>query len=170
MAKAAKLASQARLSEAASPLAVLTRFDSAMPTLKKRSGSFLAKKSVRVELWTSPSSTTMSRYCSPIFASAIPNASRTDFPIFIVVFSLVRSASIQQGQGLFLFVARQRLAVMVGVLGQNRLDRPALDRLGDDDTRPALHRGGLLQGVEGLLLIVAVDLLCEPAERLPLRR
>src|SRR5262245_9408671 len=92
MAKAAKLASQARLSEAASPLAALTRFDSAMPTLKKRSGNFLAKKSVRVELWTSPSSTTMSRYCSPIFASAMPNASRTDFPIFMVVSSLVRSA------------------------------------------------------------------------------
>src|SRR6266542_6112231 len=169
MAKAAKLASQARLPEAANPLAALTRFDSAMPTLKKRSGNFLAKKSVRVELWTSPSRTTMSGYCSPIFASAIPNASLTDFPIRMVVFSLVRSAGVQQRQGLLHLFGRQRLAVVVGVLAQNALDRPALDRLGDDDTRPALHRGGLLQGVEGLLLIVPVDLLPEPAERLPLR-
>ena len=60
MRKQAKLAAQARLPEAAMPAAALTRSDSAMPTLKKRSGNFLAKKSVRVELWISPSSTTMS--------------------------------------------------------------------------------------------------------------
>ena len=65
MTKAAKLASQARLPDAASPPATPTRFDSAMPTLKKRSGNFLAKCSVRVELWTSPSTTTMSGSCSP---------------------------------------------------------------------------------------------------------
>ena len=55
MTKAAKLASQARLPDDARPPATPTRFDSAMPTLKKRSGNFLAKISVRVELWTSPS-------------------------------------------------------------------------------------------------------------------
>src|SRR5436190_689793 len=123
---AAKLASQARLPEAARPLAALTRFDSAIPTLKKRSGNFLAKKSVRVELWTSPSRTTMSACCSPSFASASPNASRIDLPIFMVVFSLMRSAGVQQSEGLGRLFLRQRFAVVVGVLGQDGLDRPAL--------------------------------------------
>src|SRR5436305_3348573 len=80
MTKQAKLASHARLPDAARPLAMLTRFDSAMPTLKKRSGNFLAKCSVRVELWTSPSRTTMSGYSWPMRASARPNASRVDLP------------------------------------------------------------------------------------------
>src|SRR4051794_87514 len=84
MTKQAKLASQARLPDAAMPDAALTRFDSAMPTLKNRAGNFLAKKSVRVELWTSPSSTTTSANCSPTFARARPNASRVDLPIFMV--------------------------------------------------------------------------------------
>src|SRR6516225_3513316 len=83
MMKQAKLLSQARLPDAARPPATPTRFDSAMPTLKKRSGNFLAKKSVRVELCTSPSTTTMSGLDSPSAASAMPNASRTDLPIFI---------------------------------------------------------------------------------------
>ncbi len=82
--KQAKLASQARLPDAARPLAALTRFDSPMPMLKKRSGNFLAKKSVRVELWTSPSRTTRSLYSSPSLARARPNASRTDLPSFMV--------------------------------------------------------------------------------------
>src|SRR5215213_2090609 len=116
MTNAAKLASQARLPEAARPLAALTRFDSAMPTLKKRSGNFLAKKSVRVELWTSPSRTTMSAYCSPSFASAMPNASRMDLPIFTGNTSGVGARSgVQQRQGLGRLVGRQRLAVVVGV-------------------------------------------------------
>src|SRR5947207_12417538 len=83
MTKQAKLESQARLPEPAKPAATPTRFDSAIPTLKKRSGNFLAKKSVRVELCTSPSSTTMSVRLSPSFARARPNASRTDLPSFI---------------------------------------------------------------------------------------
>src|SRR6266550_4507425 len=87
---AAKLASHACLPAAARPLATPTRFDSAMPTLKKRSGNFLAKKSVRVELCTSPSRTTMSGCVSPSFASARPNASRTDFPSFICVHPRVK--------------------------------------------------------------------------------
>src|SRR5713101_3142016 len=85
MTKQAKLASQARLPELARPPAMPTRLDSAMPTLKKRSGNFLAKSSVRVELWTSPSTTTISGYLSPISARARPNASRVDFPGFIKV-------------------------------------------------------------------------------------
>src|SRR5579871_1262984 len=84
MTKQAKLASQARLPEADIPLAMPTRSDSAIPTLKNRCGNFLAKCSVRVELWTSPSSTTISEYCSPSLASAKPNVSRTDLPIFMV--------------------------------------------------------------------------------------
>src|SRR5262249_39689844 len=59
-----------------------TRFDSAMPTLKNRSGNFLAKKSVRVELCTSPSTTTTSLWAAPNSASARPNASRVDLPCF----------------------------------------------------------------------------------------
>src|SRR2546426_12337302 len=82
MTKQAKLASQARLLEAARPDATPTRFDSAMPTLKKRCGNFLAKCSVRVELWTSPSTTTMSGKSSPSLANANPNASRVDLPFF----------------------------------------------------------------------------------------
>src|SRR5262245_58930269 len=85
MTKHAKLASQARLPELANPPAIPTRLDAAMPTLKKRSGNFLAKRSVRVELWTSPSTTTMSEYLSPTAARATPNASRVDFPVFICV-------------------------------------------------------------------------------------
>src|SRR5438105_3393720 len=80
MMKAAKLASQARLPAQVRPAATPTRLDSAMPTLKKRSGNFLAKKSVRVELCTSPSTTTMSGNLSPTCAKARPKASRTDLP------------------------------------------------------------------------------------------
>src|SRR5215471_6447034 len=83
MTKQAKLDSQARFPELARPPAMPTKFDSAMPTLKKRSGNFLAKKSVRVELCTSPSTTTISGYFSPAAANAMPKASRVDFPVFI---------------------------------------------------------------------------------------
>src|SRR5262249_20743889 len=83
MMKQAKLETQARLPAPARPLATPTMSDSAMPTLKKRSGNFLAKKSVRVELCTSPSTTTTSGWVSPSLASASPNASRTDLPSFI---------------------------------------------------------------------------------------
>src|SRR5436309_831368 len=83
MRKQAKLAAQARLPEAARPLARLTRFDSAMPTLKKRSGNFFAKCSVRVELFTSPSTTTISGLAAPTWASARPKASRVDLPSFM---------------------------------------------------------------------------------------
>ena len=68
--KQAKLDSHALLPEHVNPAATPTKFDSAMPMLKKRSGNFLAKKSVRVELCTSPSSTTMSGFSSPSLARA----------------------------------------------------------------------------------------------------
>src|SRR5438094_4510599 len=97
MTKAAKLASQARLPDAAKPPATPTRFDSAMPTLKKRCGNFLAKCSVRVELWTSPSTTTTSGCVSPSFASARPNASRVDLPSFMAV-SGERTTEAQRAQ------------------------------------------------------------------------
>src|SRR4051794_34707977 len=84
MTKAAKLASQARLPEAARPPATPTRLDSAMPTLKKRGGDFLGKRIVRVELLTSPSTTTRSGWLSPSCARAMPNASRMDLPSFMV--------------------------------------------------------------------------------------
>src|SRR5437870_3892156 len=83
MTKAANEASHDLLPEDANPAAMPTRSDSAMPTLKNRAGNFLAKKSVRVELLTSPSSTTISELDSPNLASAMPNASRTDLPSFI---------------------------------------------------------------------------------------
>src|SRR5260370_41567734 len=83
MTKQAKLESQARFPAAVKPEATPTRFDSAMPTLKNRSGNFLAKKSVCVELCTSPSTTTISGFSSPSLAKATPKASRTDFPIFM---------------------------------------------------------------------------------------
>src|SRR5438046_5677499 len=83
MMKQAKLETQARLPAPARPLAMPTMSDSAMPTLKKRSGNFLAKKSVRVELCTSPSTTTMSVCLPPASARARPNASRVDLPSFI---------------------------------------------------------------------------------------
>src|SRR5271166_439857 len=93
MTKQAKLLSQARLPEQAMPAETPTRLDSAMPTLKNRSGNFLAKCSVRVELWTSPSKTTMSGYCAPILARARPNASRTDLPGFIGSYSVTQLLS-----------------------------------------------------------------------------
>src|SRR6516165_9556941 len=119
-----------------------TRFDSAMPTLKKRSGNFLAKKSVRVELCTSPSTTTMSGCCAPASASASPNASRVDLPSLrsspcslAAVMAISSSAACgfairsdtDDLQRLGLLLLGQRLAVVVGVLGEDRLDRPALD-------------------------------------------
>src|SRR5947209_7762154 len=85
MMNAAKEASQDRLPDDASPAATPTRSDSAMPTLKKRGGNFFAKMSVRVELLTSPSTTTMSALASPSWASAMPKASRTDLPSFIIL-------------------------------------------------------------------------------------
>src|SRR5262249_35443963 len=99
----------------------------------------------------------MSLCSAPAFSSATPNASRVALPIFIVFPSLFGSAGVQQRQGLLLLVLGQRLAVVVGVLGQDRLDRPALDGPGDDDARPALGRGGLPEGGQHLLEVVAVD-------------
>src|SRR6266850_1850482 len=83
MTKTAKLASQARLPDDARPAATPTRLDSAMPTLKKRVGNFLPKTSVRVELPTSPSTTTTSAWVSPSCASPRPKASRMDLPSFM---------------------------------------------------------------------------------------
>src|SRR5262245_33129465 len=125
MMKHAKLATHDRLPDAARPLAMPTRFDSAMPTLKKRSGNFFMKKSVRVELCTSPSSTTTSGYCSPSFARARPKASRVLLPIFMMT-----PLHPEQFQRLLRLLGSQRLAVVVGVLGEDRLDRVALDRAG----------------------------------------
>src|SRR5262245_33098195 len=85
MTKAAKLAHQACLPDDASPAAIPTMFDSAMPTLKKRSGNFLAKCSVRVELFTSPSTTTSAGSAAPSCASARPKASRVDLPSFMTI-------------------------------------------------------------------------------------
>src|SRR3982750_2574078 len=83
MMKAAKLDTHARLPAPARPAATPTRFDSAMPTLKKRWGNFLAKCSVRVELWTSPSTTTTAGSSAPSWARARPKASRVDLPSFM---------------------------------------------------------------------------------------
>src|ERR1700737_3318827 len=115
MTKQAKLASQARLPEAAMPPATLTRFDSAMPTLKKRCGNFLAKWSVRVELFTSPSRTTMSGYSSPSLARAWPKAARVDLPSFMAVIPCQGSVGVQVRQRLLGLLGRQRLAVVVVV-------------------------------------------------------
>src|SRR3954469_17324330 len=78
---AAKLDTHARLPVSASPAAMPTMSDSAMPTLKNRSGYFLPKNSVYVELWTSPSTTTTSGYSPPSASSACPKASRVALPI-----------------------------------------------------------------------------------------
>ncbi len=79
--KQAKLAIQVCLPEEASPLAMPTRLDSAMPTWKKRSGNSLPKYSVRVELETSASTTTRCGSSWPNSASALPKASRVAGPI-----------------------------------------------------------------------------------------
>src|SRR5262249_53499931 len=152
------------------PAATPTRFDSAMPTLKKRSGNFLAKKSVRVELWTSPSSTTTSGWASPSFSRARPNASRTDLPILRPAVAVLMASGSQEFQRPLRLLGGQRLAVVVGVLRQDRLDRPALHRPGGGDARLAPGRGRLVQRGQDGADVVAVDLLGEPAERLPARR
>src|SRR5438128_9843527 len=144
MTKQAKLASQARLPEPASPAATPTRFDSAMPTLKKRSGNFLAKCSVRVELCTSPSTTTRSAYWAPACARASPNASRVDLPGFMTPSPNLTDLR----QGLLGFVGGQRLAVMVRVAAQEMLDRVSLHRAGNDDAGPALGLPRLVEGAE----------------------
>src|SRR6516164_9411728 len=162
MTKQAKLASQARLPEAARPAAVPTRFDSAMPTLKKRSGNFLAKKSVRVELWTSPSTTTISGYFSPAAANAMPKASRVDFPVFIPIShaDCRRSsrALLELGECHFGFLGRQWFAVMVWVARKQMLNRIPLDRAGDDGARPALGFACSGKRRHHFIQIVAVDL------------
>src|SRR6267378_2016950 len=131
--KQAKLDSQERLPQQARPAAMPTRSDSAIPTLKKRSGNLLAKKSVRVELWTSPSTTTTSEFSSPNLANARPNASRVDLPIFMNHTPHRSWLRIQKGQGLILLFFGQRLAVVVRIAGQQKLDRVSLDGAGDDD-------------------------------------
>src|SRR5262249_20192337 len=148
--KAAKLAIQARLPLLARPPPMPTRFDSAMPTLKKRVGNFLAKCSVRVELCTSPSTTTRSGSFSPSCARARPQASRVDLPIsrgdaVAVVMCRISSQAhgrLAMGPGflssnhlksLGRLVGRQWLAVVIRVGRKQGLDRPALDRAGDQD-------------------------------------
>src|SRR5581483_2513024 len=126
MMKQAKLAAQTCLPDDARPPATPTRFDSAMPTLKKRSGNFLAKCSVRVELWTSPSTTTICGCSAPTCARARPKASRVDLPILGVdIFSISSDTEHLQRRGRL--GLRQRLAVVVGVLAEQALDGPALD-------------------------------------------
>src|SRR5262249_51536121 len=78
---AAKLAIKLILPELARPPATPTRLLSAIPTLKNRSGYFLANHSVRVELLTSPSITTRSGDSAPRASSARPKASRVALPI-----------------------------------------------------------------------------------------
>src|SRR5207244_3385925 len=146
MMKQAKLDSQDRLPQQAKPAAMPTRSDSAMPTLKNRSGNFLAKKSVRVELWTSPSTTTTSELSSPSFAKARPKASRVDLPIFMNHTPHRSWLRVYEGQGFVLLFFRQRLAVMIRVLGQQILDRVSLHRAGDDDAGSAFGLGGFLKG------------------------
>src|SRR5947209_3808144 len=121
MMKQAKLETQARLPAPARPLATPTMSDSAMPTLKKRSGNFLAKKSVRVELCTSPSTTTMSVCLPPASAKAKPNASRVDLPSFMISSEQLSISDLRER---FLrLLRRQRLAVVVRVFRQEVLDR-----------------------------------------------
>ena len=78
--KAAKLAIRLVLPALARPPAIPTRLLSEIPMLKKRSGCFLPNHSVRVELLTSPSSTTRSGYFSPRASRARPKASRVALP------------------------------------------------------------------------------------------
>src|SRR5579884_3174528 len=170
--KQAKLAAHACLPEQAMPAATPTRFDSAMPTLKKRSGYFSAKYSVRVELCTSPSRTTMSRRSPPSLASASPKASRVALPILN---AMAGASSRKSGHGrdhfqrLLRLVRLQGDAVVVGVV-DHVADRVALRGAGDDRAGPALRLGGLVEGVQHFLQALAVDVLREPAERLPARR
>ena len=63
--KAAKLAITLVLPDDARPAATPTRLLSAIPMLKNRSGCFLPNHSVRVELLTSASTTTMSGMVGP---------------------------------------------------------------------------------------------------------
>src|SRR5262245_56546517 len=145
MTNAAKLDTQARLPDDASPPEMPTMFDSAMPTLKNRCGNFFAKCSVRVELCTSPSTTTRSGCCSPRAARASPNASRVDLPSFISPVSWYALLCAQECKRLVRLFRRQRFAVMVRVARQDRLDRPALDGLRHDDARLALVINRLLE-------------------------
>src|SRR5262249_38238892 len=169
MTKQAKLASQARLPDDASPAATPTRFDSAMPTLKKRSGNFLAKCSVRVELLTSPSRTTISGYCSPSLANARPKASRVDLPVFMLApqsMWSIRSGA-NQLQCFLGLLRRQWLAVMVRIAAEQFLDWIAFHGACNDDARFALGLRGLLKCTSALFEVVAFVYRGEPAERFP---
>src|SRR5262249_46150931 len=134
------------------------RFDSAMPTLKNRSGNFLAKYSVRVELFTSPSSTTMSAFVSPSWARARPNASRVALPSFITGPSYT-----DDFQSFLRFFRRQRQAVVVRIV-DDVADRITLDRVGDDRAGLPFGRGGFAKRGQHFRQVVAIDVLREPAE------
>ena len=62
----------------ANPTAAPTMFCSAMKFSKKRLGNCFPNLSVKVEFFTSASSTTTSGFDSPSFIRASPNASRVD--------------------------------------------------------------------------------------------
>src|SRR4051794_9847551 len=106
----------------------------------------------------------MSDWLSPSWARARPNASRTDLPILRVAVVMSGSQEFQRLGGLGL---GQRLSVVVGVLRQNRLDRPTLDGAGHDHAGLALRCRGLVERCQHFVEVVAVDLLGGPAERLP---
>src|SRR4051812_6138700 len=78
--KQAKLAMTGVLPQLARPPATPTRLLSAMPMLKNRSGCFLPNHSVRVELETSASTTTISGWSAPRASRARPKASRVALP------------------------------------------------------------------------------------------
>ena len=71
------------LPAAAKPAPTEIKFCSAIPTLKKRSGHSFLNVSVLVDFDKSASRTIILEFSLPIFASALPYASRVALPIIV---------------------------------------------------------------------------------------
>src|SRR5690606_15656156 len=148
----------------ASPAATPTRFCSAMPISKKRSGKRSAKSWLLVLLARSASRTTRFACSAPSAARASPNAWRLALGLSLIVVSSP-DALAKLVARLRTLLARGRHAVPLHEVRLHEGDALALDRVGHDHLRLALALLRPRVRVEDRVVVVAVDAAGEPAER-----
>src|SRR2546423_7415313 len=180
----------------ASPAAMPTMLDSAMPRLKARPGNFLAKPAVMVDFDRSASRVTMRSSFAPSWTSASPTAPRLALagiapPLTpcrgLLLVECAQLADDGRGRLVGLEIAvpgrvghaedladgghrlrgLRRLAVPLRVVLHER-HALALDGVRHHQRRRALRGLGLVERLVDLRHVVAVDLDHRPAERLPL--
>src|SRR5687767_5118954 len=168
--KAAKLATTGTLPLAARPAATPAMLLSAMPTLKKRSGWSCPNHSVRVELLTSPSTTTMRSFFLPSSRSAWPNASRVAAPSFSSYFTpafasvTVICSVLQLGERPWQVLFGHRPPV-IGPVRLHEGDALPLHRVSDDRLGATLDAARLLERSNDGPHVVPVYLFDVPLER-----